>query len=46
MKFTSNEYVNFKHLLEYFVAHLEEPPKFSTGEDGWALVKALEESRK
>ena len=23
MKFTSNEYVNFKHLLEYFVAHLE-----------------------
>lgn len=23
MIFTSNEYVNFKHLLEYFVAHLE-----------------------
>ena len=32
--------------LRYFVAHLKEPPKYSTGEDGCALVKALEESRK
>lgn len=32
--------------LKYFVAHLDKPPKYSTGADGYALVKALEESRK
>ena len=32
--------------LRYFVEHLEVPPEYSTGADGYALVKALEESRK
>jgi len=32
--------------LRYFVAHLDTPPEYSTGADGYALVKALEESRK
>ncbi len=32
--------------LRYFAAHLDTPPEFSTGADGYALVKALEESRK
>lgn len=32
--------------LRYFVNHLDTPPEFSTGADGYALVKALEESRK
>ena len=32
--------------LRYFVDHLETPPEYSTGADGYALVKALEESRK
>ena len=41
-----NSQLPLERELRYFVAHLEEPPKFSTGEDGWALVKALEESRK
>ena len=31
--------------LKYFVAHLDTPPEFSTGADGYALVKALAESR-
>ena len=32
--------------LKYFVAHTDTPPAYSTGADGYALVKALEESRK
>lgn len=32
--------------LRYFVNHLDTPPEYSTGADGYALVKALEESRK
>lgn len=32
--------------LRYFVAHLDTPPAYSTGADGYALVMALEESRK
>ena len=32
--------------LRYFAAHLDTPPEYSTGADGYALVKALEESRK
>ena len=32
--------------LRYFAAHLDKPPEYSTGADGYALVKALEESRK
>ena len=32
--------------LRYFVTHLDTPPEYSTGADGYALVKALEESRK
>lgn len=32
--------------LRYFVEHLETPPEYSTGADGYALVKALAESRK
>lgn len=32
--------------LRYFVSHLDTPPEYSTGADGLALVKALEESRK
>ena len=32
--------------LRYFVAHLDTPLEYSTGADGYALVKALEESRK
>ncbi len=32
--------------LQYFVSHLDTPPEYSTGADGLALVKALEESRK
>lgn len=32
--------------LRYFVQHLDTPPAFSTGADGYAVVKALEESRK
>lgn len=32
--------------LKYFIEHLEDKPEFSTGADGLALVKALEESRK
>lgn len=32
--------------LQYFVAHLDTPPEYSTGADGYALVKALAESRK
>ena len=32
--------------LRYFVAHTDCPPEYSTGADGYALVKALEESRK
>lgn len=32
--------------LRYFVAHLDIKPEYSTGADGYALVKALEESRK
>ena len=31
--------------LRYFVAHTDCPPEFSTGKDGYALVKALERSR-
>ncbi len=31
--------------LRYFVDHLESPPEYSTGADGYALVKALAESR-
>ena len=31
--------------LRYFVAHTDEKPTYSTGADGYALVKALEESR-
>jgi len=32
--------------LRYFVEHVDCPPLYSTGADGYALVKALEESRK
>ena len=32
--------------LRYFVSQLDIPPKYSTGADGLALVKTLEESRK
>ena len=32
--------------LRYFAAHLDKKPEYSTGADGYALVKALEESRK
>lgn len=32
--------------LRYFVAHLDTAPEYSTGADGYALVKALAESRK
>ncbi len=32
--------------LRYFVAHLDTQPEYSTGEDGYRLVKALEESRR
>ena len=32
--------------LRYFAAHLDTKPEYSTGADGYALVKALEESRK
>ena len=32
--------------LRYFTEHLDTPPEYSTGADGLALVKALEESRK
>ena len=32
--------------LRYFVAHTDTPPEYSTGADGYALVTALEESRK
>lgn len=32
--------------LKYFVEHTACPPEYSTGADGLALVKALEESRK
>ena len=32
--------------LKYFVEHTDTPPEYSTGADGYALVKALEESRK
>ena len=32
--------------LKYFVSHLDMPPEYSTGADGLALVKELEESRK
>ena len=32
--------------LKYFVDHTDKKPKYSTGADGYALVKALEESRK
>ena len=32
--------------LRYFVSHLDTQPEYSTGVDGYALVKALEESRK
>lgn len=32
--------------LRYFVEHTDIPPEYSTGADGYALVKALEESRK
>ena len=32
--------------LRYFVAHTDCPPEYSTGADGYALVRALEESRK
>ena len=32
--------------LRYFVNHLDTPPQYSTGADGLALVRALEESRK
>ena len=32
--------------LKYFVEHLDVPPAFSTGADGYALMRALEESRK
>ena len=32
--------------LRYFVNHLDTPPEYSTGADGYALVKALAESRK
>ena len=31
--------------LRYFAEHLDTPPKYSTGADGYALVKALEKSR-
>lgn len=32
--------------LKYFVDHTDKKPEYSTGADGYALVKALEESRK
>ena len=32
--------------LRYFVAHTDKKPEYSTGADGYALVKALEESRR
>ena len=32
--------------LRYFVEHTDRPPEYSTGADGYALVKALAESRK
>lgn len=32
--------------LKYFVAHTDKKPEYSTGADGYALVKALAESRK
>ena len=32
--------------LRYFVEHTDKPPEYSTGEDGFALVTALEESRR
>lgn len=32
--------------LRYFAAHTDCPPEYSTGADGYALVRALEESRK
>ena len=32
--------------LRYFIAHLDTAPEYSTGADGYALVKALAESRK
>ena len=32
--------------LRYFVAHTDQKPEYSTGADGYALVKALAESRK
>ena len=32
--------------LRYFVSHLDSSPAYSTGADGYELVKALEESRK
>lgn len=32
--------------LRYFTEHLDIPPEYSTGADGYALVKALAESRK
>lgn len=32
--------------LKYFVEHTDKKPEYSTGADGYALVKALEESRK
>lgn len=32
--------------LRYFVAHLDTPPEYSTGADGYALVMELEESRR
>ena len=41
-----NSQLPLERELRYFVAHLEEPPEYSTGEDGYALVRALEESRK
>ena len=41
-----NSQLPLERELRYFVAHLEDPPEYSTGEDGCALVKALEESRK
>lgn len=32
--------------LRYFIEHLDNPPEFSTGKDGYSLVRALQESRK
>ena len=41
-----NSQLPLERELRYFVDHLEKPPEYSTGEDGYALVRALEESRK